>query len=62
MVKRPFRGKLACQNFLSEALNHATQKEPSLSNYPGLTSDDILACPAYASHLAHEYKAYPLPV
>jgi len=31
-----------------------------LFNYPGLTHDDILAWLAYASHLAHEYRA-PAP-
>lgn len=29
--------------------------------YPGLTREDILACLAYSSYLAHEYKAYPIP-
>ena len=28
---------------------------------PGLTREDILACLSYASYLAHEYKAYPIP-
>ena len=32
------------------------------ANYPGLAHEDVLACLAYASHLAHEYRAYPLPV
>lgn len=32
-----------------------------LESYPGLTRDDILACLSYASYLAHEYKAYPIP-
>ena len=31
------------------------------ANYPGLTREDILACISYASYLAHEYKAYPMP-
>jgi hypothetical protein len=26
-----------------------------------LTREDILACLSYASYLAHEYKAYPIP-
>ncbi len=30
-------------------------------NYPGLTREDILACLSYASYLAHEYKACPIP-
>jgi uncharacterized protein (DUF433 family) len=32
-----------------------------IANYPGLTREDILASLAYASYLAHEYKAYPIP-
>lgn len=32
-----------------------------LRNYPGITREDILACLSYASYLAHEYKAYPIP-
>lgn len=32
-----------------------------LANYPGLTREDILACLAYASDLAHESKAFPIP-
>jgi uncharacterized protein (DUF433 family) len=32
-----------------------------LAEYPGLTHEDILACLAYASYVAREYKAYPIP-
>jgi uncharacterized protein (DUF433 family) len=32
-----------------------------LANYPGLTREDILVCLSYASYLAHEFKAYPIP-
>lgn len=32
-----------------------------LTNYPGLTREDILACLSYASYLAHEYTAFPIP-
>ena len=31
-----------------------------LSDYPRLTREDLLACLAYASHLAHEFRAWPL--
>jgi len=31
-----------------------------LENYPGLDREDILACLAYASQLAHEWKAFSL--
>jgi uncharacterized protein (DUF433 family) len=41
----------------------AGQSEAAIvANYPGLEHEDVLACLASASHLAHEYKAYPLPV
>ena len=33
-----------------------------LSDYPRLTREDLLACLAYASHLAHEFRAYPVGV
>ena len=40
----------------------AGQSESDLiDNYPGLRHEDILACLSYASYLAHEYKAYPIP-
>jgi uncharacterized protein (DUF433 family)/predicted nuclease of predicted toxin-antitoxin system len=32
-----------------------------LANYPGLRREDILACLSYASYLAREYKAFPIP-
>jgi uncharacterized protein (DUF433 family) len=32
-----------------------------LRNYPVQAKEDILACLSYASYLAHEYKAYPIP-
>ena len=35
--------------------------EELLQEYPSLTREDILACLSYASYLAHEYKAYPIP-
>ena len=31
-----------------------------LADYPRLTREDLLACLAYASHLAHEFRAWPL--
>lgn len=56
------RGSRLAVEFILD-LRAAGQSETDvLANYPGLTHDDILAGLAYASHLAHEYKAYPLPV
>ena len=31
-----------------------------LADYPRLTREDLLACLAYASHLAREFRTYPL--
>jgi uncharacterized protein (DUF433 family) len=47
--------------FILELLAAGQSENEILSNYPGLTRDDILACLSYASYLAHEYKAFPIP-
>jgi len=44
-----------------ELLAAGQSENELLANYPGLTRQDILACLSYASYLAHEYKAYPIP-
>ena len=56
------RGTRLAVEFLLELLAAGQSEADILANYPGLTRDDILACLAYASYLAHEYKAYPVPV
>ena len=56
------RGTGVAVEFILDLLAAGQSEAEVLANYPGLTHDDILACLAYASHLAHEYKAYPLPV
>lgn len=60
--KPVIRGTRLAVEFILELLAAGQSEADILSNYPGLTHEDILACLAYASHLAHEYKAYPLPV
>lgn len=60
--KPVIRGTRLAVEFILDLLA-AGQSEPHiLADYPGLTHDDILACLAYASHLAREYRAFPLPV
>ena len=59
--KPVIRGTRLAVEFILELLA-AGQSEAVVANYPGLAHEDVLACLAYASHLAHEYKAYPLPV
>jgi uncharacterized protein (DUF433 family) len=44
-----------------ELLAAGQSESELLANYPGLIREDILACLSYASYLAHEYKAYPIP-
>jgi uncharacterized protein (DUF433 family) len=55
------RGTRLAVEFILELLAAGQSENDLLENYPGLTREDILACLAYASYLAHEYKAYPIP-
>jgi uncharacterized protein (DUF433 family) len=55
------RGTRLAVEFILELLAAGQSEEDLLANYPGLTHEDILACLSYASYLAHEYKAYPIP-
>ena len=59
--KPVIRGTRLAVEFILELLAAGQSENDLLENYPGLTRDDILACLSYASYLAHEYKAYPLP-
>ncbi len=55
------RGTRIAVEFILELLAAGQSEHEILTNYPGLTREDILACLAYASYLAHEYKAFPIP-
>ena len=55
------RGTRLAVEFILELLAAGQSEAELLTNYPGLTREDILACLSYASYLAHEYKAYPIP-
>jgi uncharacterized protein (DUF433 family) len=55
------RGTRLAVEFILDLLAAGQSEADVLANYPSLTHEDILACLAYASHLAHEYKAYPSP-
>jgi len=62
MAGKPvIRGTRLAVEFILELLAAGQSENELLANYPGLTRDDILACLSYASYLAHEYKAYPIP-
>jgi uncharacterized protein (DUF433 family) len=51
------RGTRLALEFILELLAAGQSEADITANYPGLTCDDIRACLAYASYLAHEYKA-----
>jgi uncharacterized protein (DUF433 family) len=59
--KPVIRGTRLAVEFILELLAAGQSEKEILDNYPGLTREDILACLAYASYLAHEYKAFPVP-
>ena len=59
--KRVVRGTRLTVGFILELLAAGQSEHEILTNYPGLTREDILACLSYASYLAHEFKAYPIP-
>ena len=59
--KPVIRGTRLAVEFILELLAAGQSEQDLLTDYPGLTHDDILACLSYASYLAHEYKAYPIP-
>jgi uncharacterized protein (DUF433 family) len=55
------RGTRLAVELILELLAAGVPEQQILADYPGLTREDVLACIAYASYLAHEYKAYPIP-
>jgi len=59
--KPVIRGTRLAVEFILELLAAGQSEKDLLANYPGLTHEDVLACLSYASYLAHEYKAYPIP-
>jgi uncharacterized protein (DUF433 family) len=60
--KPVIRGTRLAVEFILDLLAAGQSEADIVANYPGLAREDVLACLAYASYLAHEYKAYPLPV
>jgi uncharacterized protein (DUF433 family) len=61
LIGKPvIRGTRLAVEFILELLAAGETESDLLSNYPRLTHEDVLACLSYASHLAHEFRAYPL--
>ena len=59
--KPVIRGTRLAIEFILELLASGQSEDEVLTNYPGLTREDILACLSYASYIAHEYRAFPMP-
>ena len=59
--KPVIRGTRLAVEFILELMADGQSVDEVLAAYPGLTREDILACLSYASYLAHEYKAFPIP-
>lgn len=59
--KPVIRGTRLAVEFILELLAAGQSENELLTNYPGLTREDVLACLSYAAYLAHEYKGYPIP-
>ena len=54
------RGTRVAVELILELLAAGETEGDLLADYPRLTREDLLACLAYASHLAHEFRAWPL--
>jgi uncharacterized protein (DUF433 family) len=61
LVGKPVvRGTRLAVELILELLAAGESETDLLESYPRLTREDLLACLAYASHLAHEFRSYPL--
>ena len=61
LVGKPvIKGTRLAVEFIVDLLAHGWTEEDLLRNYPGITTEDIRACLAYASALFHAEKIYPL--
>jgi uncharacterized protein (DUF433 family) len=59
--KPVIRGTRLAVEFILEQLAAGQSESEILTNYPGLTGEDIHACLSYASYVALEYKAHLFP-
>lgn len=59
--KPVIRGTRIAAELILELLAAGQSQDEILDEYPGLTREDILGCLSYASYLAHEFRAFPIP-
>lgn len=63
LVGKPVvKGTRLSVEFVIDLLAQGGSEADILRNYPGLTSEDIRACLAYASAVLHAEKVYPVKV
>jgi uncharacterized protein (DUF433 family) len=63
LVGKPaIKGTRLAVEFIIDLLAEGWSESDILSNYPGLTTQDIQACLAYASSMLKAEKIYVLPV
>lgn len=63
LVGKPIiRGTRLAVEFIIDLLAQGWSEQDILSNYPGITQQDIQACLAYASEALRTEKVYPLPL
>ena len=61
LVGKPvIKGTRIAVEFIIGLLANGWTHDDILNNYPGLTSEDILACFSYASSVLQAEKVYPL--
>ena len=62
LVGKPvIRGTRLAVEFIVGLLAQGWEDEEIISNYPGLTRDDILACLNYAEERLRSEKVFPIP-
>ncbi len=61
LVGKPVvRGTRLAVEFIRELLSQGWTEQQLLSQYPGLTHEDVLACLAYASEALMSERVYPV--
>jgi uncharacterized protein (DUF433 family) len=58
--KPVIRGTRLAVELILELLAAGQTEADLVANYPRLAHEDLLACLSYASHLAHEFRSYPI--
>ena len=58
--KPVIRGTRLAVEFILDLLSQGWSEQQLLSQYPGLTHDDVLACLGYASETLKSERVYPV--